>query len=105
MHSTDPGIFSVPAVTNLKSEITENKNIKLTWAIPNNVTYDSIYVGGTLGLVGTLAKNSTSITITLPDNFEPIAKAKTFEFRIIGQTSGTPSDLATISVQNPKYVP
>lgn len=109
--STDPGIPSLPAPSDLTARITEVGDIALTWRAPAGVSYQSFAlhiegVGDSRYNVGGAPAADGTYTTTLPVTADPalpprLAGVSTLTFHLVGVTRQLPSAVATVTVANP----
>lgn len=105
LRSTDPGIFNLRSVQSLIAKPTASNDIKLEWKIKQGVLYDRIWVVGDSSRTDHCGGAATTLTATINGNSPSVTALKTLEYRVIGVKNGTPSEVAVVSVANPKYAP
>lgn len=100
LKSTDGGVVATPAVENLASTETQDKGVKVTWTIPQNVTFDKILVINSQGVITKLAGDALEYTMTKEDIKIFGFKAST-ALRIVAVKNDAPSEPGRITVSIP----
>lgn len=107
LKSTDAGIENYRAVENLAAA-PENNGVKVAWTRPANTSYDEIYIFCNGVISRTIVTGATlefvdDLGMSNPIRRKRLKNELQLEYRVIGIKDGTPSDVASIIISNPRF--
>jgi hypothetical protein len=95
LRSTDPGIPVPAAVSNVQATAQADQSVKVTWKIPQNVTYDDIRVVNVQGVSIVLAGDATEYVLS-EEHIALMGFETPTMLKIVALKNGTPSENATV---------
>ncbi len=98
--STDTGIITVPAVTNVTATKIDGTTVKVAWAIPTGATYDKIEVystGSSTMQTETGTATSTKDDLSFIKDVTGIPSSITYS--VVAFSGDTPSAVVTVAYQ------